>query len=92
LEPSFYWGFRPAERFVTLQKRLIFIQFNFENQLTEWLQPQSKPRLFLKNKTIENVSKMLINRRISTTQHCAKTVDKKVEEDMRVLEGKLRFG
>jgi hypothetical protein len=35
---------------------------------------------------------MLINRRISTTQHCAKTVDKKVEEDMRVLEGKLRFG
>jgi hypothetical protein len=51
-----------------------------------------KTSFFLKKKTIENVSKMLGNRRISATQHCAKTVDKKVEEDMRVLEGKLRFG
>jgi hypothetical protein len=35
---------------------------------------------------------MLGHRRIATTQHYAKIVDKKVEEDMRVLVGKLRFG
>ena len=41
---------------------------------------------------IESVSKMLGHRRIATTQHYARIIDKKVEEDMRVLEGKLRFG
>jgi hypothetical protein len=41
---------------------------------------------------IEIVSRMLGHRRIATSQHFANIVDKRVEEDMRVLVGKLRFG
>ena len=41
---------------------------------------------------IESASKMLGHGRIASTQLYAKIVNKKVEGDMRVLEGKLRFG
>ena len=40
---------------------------------------------------IESVSKMLGHKRIATTKHYAKIIDKKLEEDMKALEGRLRF-
>jgi site-specific recombinase XerD len=38
---------------------------------------------------IESVSAMLGHKRIVTTQHYAKMIDKKLEEDMRLLEEQL---
>jgi site-specific recombinase XerD len=34
---------------------------------------------------------MLGHKRIATTQHYAKIIDKKLEEDMKALEVRLRF-
>jgi len=38
---------------------------------------------------IESVSSMLGHKRIATTQHYAKMVDKKLEEDMQKLQSRL---
>lgn len=40
---------------------------------------------------IETVSKMLGHKSLRTTQHYAKIVDRKVSDDMRILEGKLEI-
>jgi site-specific recombinase XerD len=39
---------------------------------------------------IETVSKMLGHRNLKTTQHYAKVLDRKVSDDMRMLQGKFR--
>lgn len=39
---------------------------------------------------IESVSKMLGHKNLRTTQHCAKILDRKVSDDMKVLKDKFR--
>jgi hypothetical protein len=38
-----------------------------------------------------SLENMLGHKRIANTQHYAKIIDKKLEEDMKALEGRLRF-